>query len=601
MSFRNRLALFLIVTLVCVQAATAVFTYVYLRHDLEEQGKRELASNMAAFTRQLDFLSRRASDGVEVLALDYALREAIAARNEGTELSALRNHGMRIGATRMMLIGLDGAIAADTGGPSRRSGVFADAPLLEAATLNDRGTALITEGNRIFWVIVVPVRAPLPIAFIAAFIPVDDVLLRKIREISSSQNAIMLAVRQGNAWQPAARTTGDIVPDFPPVPETGENTALVTHGGAEYLAIAAPLETADSSRPIAAIVALPLENALSAYRRLMTWMVAVLSLSVAAAAGGAALIVRRFARPLEVLAGTAQRIAEGDYSDPPVIHQSDEIGRLSRAIANMTRAIAERETALTGAMETAELARSQAVKANEAKSHFLANMSHELRTPLNAIVGFGEMLEQEVLGPLGSGRYLEYARHIRESGDHLRGLFERMLELADAGSRKLDIATDPVPASELLRSAAELHRSLAKKENIHLALHIAPDENASLRGDALKLRQAIANVIHNAIKFTPAKGTVAISSMVDNTCYRIRVSDTGVGILPELQSLVLQPFHRLRSALDGQHQGAGLGLPYAKVIVESHGGTISISSEAGHGTVVAIDLPLSLGAVSHAA
>jgi signal transduction histidine kinase len=115
------------------------------------------------------------------------------------------------------------------------------------------------------------------------------------------------------------------------------------------------------------------------------------------------------------------------------------------------------------------------------------------------------------------------------------------------------------------------------------------------------LRQAIANVIHNAIKFTPAKGTVAISSMVDNTCYRIRVSDTGVGILPELQSLVLQPFHRLRSALDGQHQGAGLGLPYAKVIVESHGGTISISSEAGHGTVVAIDLPLSLGAVSHAA
>ena len=110
MSFRYRLALFLVVTLVAVQALTAAFAYLYLRHNLVERAKRELVGEMGVFTRQLDFLSDRVTDAVKVASLDYALRAAIAQHNRDTELSALRNHGQRIGATRLMLVGLDGAL-----------------------------------------------------------------------------------------------------------------------------------------------------------------------------------------------------------------------------------------------------------------------------------------------------------------------------------------------------------------------------------------------------------------------------------------------------------------------------------------------------------
>ena len=96
MSFRHRLALFLVVTLVAIQLLTALFAYTYLRHDLVERGKRELVAEMGVFTRQLDFLSERVADGVQVLSLDYALRSAIAGHDYGTEISALRNHGRRI-------------------------------------------------------------------------------------------------------------------------------------------------------------------------------------------------------------------------------------------------------------------------------------------------------------------------------------------------------------------------------------------------------------------------------------------------------------------------------------------------------------------------
>ena len=114
MSFRQRLALFLIATLIAVQALTAVFVYGFVRGNLVQQGRRELAATASVFMRQLNVLSERVSDDVQVLSLDYALRKAVAENDEGTALSALRNHGSRIGATRSMIVGLDGNITADT-------------------------------------------------------------------------------------------------------------------------------------------------------------------------------------------------------------------------------------------------------------------------------------------------------------------------------------------------------------------------------------------------------------------------------------------------------------------------------------------------------
>lgn len=591
MSFRNRLALFLMASLVCVQAATALFAYTYLREQVIGQGRRELDLAMQAFTRQLDFLARRASDGVGVLALDYALRAAIARSDHETELSVLRNHGDRIGAARMILVRLDGSIAADTSQPASTAAAFPFPGLLRSAGVEERGTALMTWDGRPYWIVAVPVRAPVPIAFIAAFIPVDGALLEHMRRISSSPHAILLARQDAtDRWATVARSGGDLAKELPPISRTGPDISIVEQGGAEYLAIAARLQTAKGSSPVAAVIDYPLQEALRTYRGLIMPMLAFLAIGLLVAVGGATLIVRRMARPLGALAETAQRIAAGDYSRPPEIAQQDEFGRLARAISEMAQAIGEREAALKGATEIAELSREQAVRANEAKSQFLANMSHELRTPLNAIVGFGEMLSQEVLGPMGVRRYVEYARDIQASGEKLRSLFERMLDVAEAGSRISSIGHERVVISGELAAAVDLHRRFARTSQVELIL--VPDQSAAhVSGDARRLRHAFADVIHNAIKFTPSGGTVTVSTSVDEGQVTIYVADTGVGIEPTKLTAIFEPFRRLRSALDGQHQGAGLGLARAKVILEQHGGSISIASTVGEGTSVAIGLP----------
>jgi signal transduction histidine kinase len=602
MSFRNRLALFLMATLVCVQAATALFAYTYLRGQIVERGKRELSAAMQSFTRQVDFLAQRATEGVQVLALDYALRSAIAKSDHDTELSVLRNHGRRIGAARMMLVRLDGTISADSATAEHTSGKFPFAALLGTAVEGDRGTALVTLANHVYWMVVVPVRAPLPIAFIAAAIPLDGAMLDQIRRISSSPHPIALAARTADGgWHVVAHTNGSGKFDLPRIVEAARAPEIVLHDHSQALAIIAPLRTDEASAPVAAIIDFPLSEALAAYRGLITPMLLMLGAALIVAAGGATLIVRRVSRPLESLAAAAQRIAAGDYSHallPSSGH--DEIGRLTESIADMTGAIADREAALTGAMEAAEIARVEAVKANEVKSQFLANMSHELRTPLNAIVGFSQMLEQQVLGPLGNPRYVQYARDIQGSGEHLRDLFERMLDLAQAESHNLSISREPLLVGMLLREAAEMHRAFARRANIELVLAPAA-EGIRIDGDAQKLRQSFSNVIQNAIKFTPARGKVTIAARAQRERVAIRISDTGVGIRPEHLQSVLKPFHRLRSALDGQHQGAGLGLAYARAIAEMHGGTVAVASTPGQGTVVTIELPIAQRAVEYAA
>jgi len=334
MSFRHRLALFLVVTLVAIQLLTALFAYTYLRHDLVERGKRELVAEMGVFTRQLDFLSERVADGVQVLSLDYALRSAIAGHDYGTEISALRNHGRRIEASRMLIVGLDGLIAADTADQASAR-AFPYPTLLRQAAASDKGTALATMGGQIYWIVVVPVRAPVPIAFIAACIPVNDALLERLRAISSAPRAIVLATLGPNGhWMIAAESS--VLARDVDLPSTAHVTALssvITDAGKEYLRVTAPLKTVQGSAPVVAMLDYPLDEALAAYRGLVAPMLGVLLLGLLAMLAGAMLIVRGVSRPLEMLAGAAKRIATGDYTPPPRLSQRDEVGHLGDALS----------------------------------------------------------------------------------------------------------------------------------------------------------------------------------------------------------------------------------------------------------------------------
>ena len=176
----------------------------------------------------------------------------------------------------------------------------------------------------------------------------------------------------------------------------------------------------------------------------------------------------------------------------------------------MTGSIADREAALTSMIGALEGARNEAVKANEAKSQFLANMSHELRTPLNAIVGFGEMLHQEILGPLGRGALPRICRrHLRQrpaaAGAGLAHARSRRSRRPDGWSlerKPMSLREHSAAGGSGVRPSAE------KAQSSRLIVHADPGAAADIEGDADKLRQALTSVLHNAVKFTPAGGEV---------------------------------------------------------------------------------------------
>lgn len=593
MSFRHRLAVFLVITLIAVQLITAFFAYGVLRQNAIAEGKRELTASANVFRRQLDVLSDRVGDEVNVLSLDYALRQAIANGDQDTVLSALRNHGRRVGATRMLLVDLGGAIDADTAHEGAKKDPFPLSGMIGVAFNRDKATALATIDDGIYWVVAVPVKAPLPIAFIVACVPIDNAMLEKLRTLSLFPNSIALATADSKrGWTVVASTNG-----YRPTIRSSLNTAgavtqIVDQGAGPALTWIGQLNAAPESAPIVAVFDYPLKAVLHTFRQVILSMLFVLAGALVLGLLGAMVIARSVSSPIEMLAATARRIAQGDYSPVRPIKEGGEIGALSSDLGNMANAIAEREAALKRTLGEVEIARDSAVRANNAKSQFLANMSHELRTPLNAILGFSEMITQEIMGPLGNERYMGYVHDIHNSGRHLLGLVEEMLDLARVEAGTLNIEREPLELADAIEAGLKMLEALARKAGVTLRVEGNPRQWPKLMGDRRKLTQAVSNLIHNAIKFTPVGGSVSISGEVAGDCIKASVCDTGIGIRAEDIPIVVKPFQRLASAFDGKYQGAGLGLPFAKAVIELHGGELHIESTPGAGTTVTMKLPL---------
>jgi signal transduction histidine kinase len=236
-------------------------------------------------------------------------------------------------------------------------------------------------------------------------------------------------------------------------------------------------------------------------------------------------------------------------------------------------------------------ARDAAEAANRTKSAFLANMSHELRTPLNAIIGFSELITTQTLGPLGNERYLEYMHDIHAAGQRLHSVVNDILDMAkvELGSLELDVSTFPL--KPLLGSCVSAAREEAKAKRIDVREHL-PAHLPALLADERKLRQAVSNILSNAVKFTPEGGRVTMTVEWHHTLgIAISITDTGEGIPADKLESVLAPFGQADMSLSRKHEGAGLGLPLAKALVELHGGTLTLKSTVGAGTEVKIALP----------
>jgi two-component system cell cycle sensor histidine kinase PleC len=241
--------------------------------------------------------------------------------------------------------------------------------------------------------------------------------------------------------------------------------------------------------------------------------------------------------------------------------------------------------------ETLRRAKEQAELASRAKSEFLANTSHELRTPLNAILGFSEILMQQMFGPLGAERYLEYARDIHQSGAHLLSIINDLLDLAKVEAGRFEMQEEAIPLSAMLEGAARFVRDRADAGGVRLSLAVEADA-PQLFCDQRALKQIVVNLLSNAVKFTTEGGRVEVSArLAPDGWLDLAVADTGIGMTAHDIEVALTPFGQVESALTRRFEGTGLGLPLARRFVELHGGTLGIESKPGEGTVVTARFP----------
>jgi PAS domain S-box-containing protein len=236
-------------------------------------------------------------------------------------------------------------------------------------------------------------------------------------------------------------------------------------------------------------------------------------------------------------------------------------------------------------------AKAAAEAANLAKSQFLANMSHELRTPLNAIVGFSEMLESGLAGPLES-RQAEYAGLIHQSGEHLHTVINDILDLAKVDAGKLELYEEEgVDGRRVIDGCVTLLKVRADAAGVQLSVQI-DDSLPLLVVDSTRLKQILLNLLSNAIKFTEPGGSVVVmAGCGDAGGIDFKVRDTGPGMTAAEIDVALEPFGQTDAGITRRHEGTGLGLPLARRLTQLHGGSLHVDSAKGSGTTITVALP----------
>ena len=237
------------------------------------------------------------------------------------------------------------------------------------------------------------------------------------------------------------------------------------------------------------------------------------------------------------------------------------------------------------------LEKTRAESANRSKSEFLANMSHELRTPLNAIIGFSEVIQNQMFGDIETPKYVEYASDIHKSGQYLLDVISDILDMSKIEAGRINLDIQECDIGSVVAESLRIMEPRAKKGGVELIQDT--QAGVTIEGDKRALKQVLINLLTNAVKFTPAGGTVTLRTATSPGQVRISIEDTGIGIPERDIEKLGRPFEQVENQMTKSRSGSGLGLAISRSLIELHGGLFSIESEEDLGTTVSFTLPVS--------
>ena len=317
----------------------------------------------------------------------------------------------------------------------------------------------------------------------------------------------------------------------------------------------------------------------------------LMALSISLASFTLVYVIVRVIRPMRVITGAMQSVAGSDLDHPiPFLDRRDEIGQFARSLRLFRDNVIEKRK-LEEALRHNLIAKETAEASSKVKSQFLANMSHELRTPLNAIIGFSDLLQNQMFGPLQK-QYRDYATIINESGNHLLNLVSDILDIAKIEAGKFVLDFQGIDLGDSVAYCVRLVKKRADERKIKLVT-LLPAQGLTFMADQRAFRQIMLNLLTNAIKFSRPGDEVEVSARFTSERLAITVRDHGIGMSESLLARVGRPFEQATNDPVHAREGTGLGLSLVHSLVTQHGGIINIESREGAGTAVTFELPRS--------
>ncbi|MDE3059626.1 MAG: HAMP domain-containing protein [Pseudomonadota bacterium] len=608
-SFRARVLLLFCGVLLLSQS---VFFTLYNRFSMRNAQSiviSNLDSTLRISERLLNDRFDQLTNVVQILSSDFGFRSAVATGDRDTIFSMMENHSGRIDANVMCVF--------DTGGHLISSYPSAFAPALMQAfapffqlkdpesRIGSRLMTMVLLKDKLYQMVIVPVKAPQLVSYAAVGFAVTKRLVEDIKDMTGTE--VSLVVRSGGTISPLVSTniSGQSADDLTRqiVPNENQQKFSPTYlGDGAYIVRTLPLYSL-GQQEFYAVLQASLQKELAPFKRLrmnlilLAGSILILSLVVGT------LFARQVTRPLLNLAETARKVslqenyeirAESIGNDDG--EPDNELGVLVQSFNKMLMEISTRDRQLKKNYAELEEAKNAAESANQAKSQFLSNISHELRTPLNAVIGLSSIMTDQLHGPLGSSKYLEYSKDINASGSHLLDIINDIIDLSKITEGTLTLNYEKVNIAKTIDKCIALLSERAKQGGITISRSI-PESLPVLRADRLRVTQILLNILTNAVKFTPEGGKVHIAASgvpegekVSHIV--ITIEDTGIGMRESDIEKAFQNFGQVDRGLNRKYEGTGLGLPLTKRLMELHQGSITIQSKPGEGTRVSLRFPV---------